>query len=102
MLIYLAIAANLVGCVNIALSVIAADRGMRATPYYGIAALSTAAASVFMALADMRLWSYVAAATAAVNAYQWWRSGGGDGTRRRLKQWAGRFHGVRRTAPNPT
>lgn len=33
------------------------------------------------------------------NAWCWWNSGGGDGTKRRLKQWAAKFRGVRRTAP---
>lgn len=29
----------------------------------------------------------------------WWRGGGGDGTRRRLRALRGAFRGVRRTAP---
>lgn len=29
----------------------------------------------------------------------WWRNGGGDGTKRRLKKVAKKFEGVRRTAP---
>lgn len=32
----------------------------------------------------------------------WWNSGGGDGTRRRLRQLASRFQPVRRTAPVTT
>ena len=39
------------------------------------------------------------AALGAINAWGWWHGGGGDGTRRRLKSWARRFQGVRRTAP---
>ncbi|MGW2725645.1 hypothetical protein [Streptomyces sp. NPDC001492] len=39
------------------------------------------------------------AAVTAWCAYDWWHKGGGDGTRRRLKRWARRFQGVRRTAP---
>lgn len=39
------------------------------------------------------------AASAGLFVWLWWHSGGGDGTRRRLRAWAGRFHGVRRTAP---
>ncbi|MDI9836230.1 hypothetical protein [Streptomyces sp. KAU_LT] len=45
---------------------------------------------------------FLAAADAAVLAlslWSWWNNGGGDGTRRRLRQWARRFQGVRRTAP---
>lgn len=40
------------------------------------------------------------AALGALNAWGWWHGGGGDGTRRRLKSWARRFQGVRRTAPS--
>jgi hypothetical protein len=32
-------------------------------------------------------------------AWIWWNSGGGDGTKRRLKAFRRRFKGVRRTAP---
>jgi hypothetical protein len=39
------------------------------------------------------------AALGALNAWGWWHGGGGDGTRRRLRSWARRFQGVRRTAP---
>lgn len=43
---------------------------------------------------------YLNAAATAWHAWLWWNSGGGDGTKRRLKKWAGRFQGVRRTAPS--
>jgi hypothetical protein len=36
----------------------------------------------------------------AVSAWAWWRHGGGDGTKRRLRALAARFRGVRRTAPS--
>ncbi|MFJ8727702.1 hypothetical protein [Streptomyces sp. NPDC093269] len=42
----------------------------------------------------------VHAALAAFSAWMWWHDGGGDGTKRRLKKWASRFQGVRRTAPS--
>ncbi|MEV5915770.1 hypothetical protein AB0M00_43670 [Streptomyces chartreusis] len=45
---------------------------------------------------------YLHAALGAWSAWNWWHSGGGDDTKRRLKSWAGRFHGVRRTAPQGT
>lgn len=35
----------------------------------------------------------------AVSAWAWWRHGGGDGTKRRLRALRKRFAGVRRTAP---
>ncbi|MGC5239035.1 hypothetical protein ACPXCH_04555 [Streptomyces albogriseolus] len=38
-------------------------------------------------------------ATLALTLWLWWNSGGGDGTRRRLRSWRRRFEGVRRTAP---
>jgi hypothetical protein len=31
--------------------------------------------------------------------WHWWNNGGGDGTRRRLRHWARKFQGTRRTAP---
>ncbi|WP_329474176.1 hypothetical protein OIE75_41040 (plasmid) [Streptomyces sp. NBC_01723] len=35
-----------------------------------------------------------------VFGWLWWKGGGGDNTKRRLKSWASRFQGVRRTAPS--
>lgn len=51
------------------------------------------------ALAGDRLMGCVSAALCAYSAWSWWRSGGGDGTKRRLKSWARKFRGVRRAAP---
>jgi hypothetical protein len=39
------------------------------------------------------------AALAAMCMWLWWQDGGGDDTKRRLRSWARKFHGVRRTAP---
>lgn len=50
-------------------------------------------------LARDRFWAAVNGGAAVWAAWAWWHSGGGDGTRRRLKAWARRFRGVRRTAP---
>lgn len=41
----------------------------------------------------------IAAGSLALTLWLWWHSGGGDGTKRRLKRWARKFEGVRRTAP---
>jgi hypothetical protein len=41
----------------------------------------------------------ISAAASALSAWMWWHSGGGDGTKRRMRQWAAKFQGVRRTAP---
>lgn len=51
------------------------------------------------ALAGQRLAACFAAAVCAFAAWAWWKSGGGDGTKRRLRSWARKFRGVRRTAP---
>lgn len=42
----------------------------------------------------------VSAGFAALSGWLWWKGGGGDDTKRRLKRWARRFQGVRRTAPS--
>lgn len=39
------------------------------------------------------------AGAAAFFIWSWWNSGGGDGTRRRLRKSARTFRGIRRTAP---
>jgi hypothetical protein len=39
------------------------------------------------------------AGLAAIYTWLWWRSGGGDDTKRRLRRLRGRFAGMRRTAP---
>ncbi|MFD8901275.1 hypothetical protein [Streptomyces ardesiacus] len=41
----------------------------------------------------------ISAGAAACFAWMWWNGGGGDGTKRRVRKWARRFRGVRRTAP---
>ncbi|MFK0172621.1 hypothetical protein ACIQU5_27875 [Streptomyces sp. NPDC090306] len=43
--------------------------------------------------------SYVDAALVAWCAWRWWKGGGGDNTRLRLRRLARRFTPVRRTAP---
>lgn len=54
-------------------------------------------------LAAVNRWHDVVPLTAGCTAlfvWMWWHNGGGDDTKRRLKSWAGRFQGVRRTAPS--
>lgn len=41
----------------------------------------------------------ISGAAAGYLAWQWWNRGGDDKTKRRLRKWARRFRGVRRTAP---
>jgi hypothetical protein len=42
---------------------------------------------------------YVSVGASAWNLYLWWKSGGNDDTKRRLKKLARQFQGSRRTAP---
>jgi len=65
----------------------------------GVAALATVPSIVAFCLDGITHMASFFSALGAVNAWIWWNGGGGDGTRRRLKSWAGRFQGVRRTAP---
>ncbi len=67
--------------------------------YAGTMAILNALAGVLCAVNGWTSNVYLMAAATALFAWLWWHSGGGDGTRRRLKSWAGRFQGVRRTAP---
>lgn len=48
------------------------------------------------------LWASLYAGIAAVFEWAWWHSGGGHGTKRRLRRLRARFAGVRRTAPAST
>lgn len=41
----------------------------------------------------------ICAGSLALSAWVWWNGGGGDATKRRLRKWARKFTGVRRTAP---
>lgn len=92
--------------VLVAVAVIAADvlclvlvwvRRMSALLALGVLALAHLAAMVVSACADDHVVAGVHAATTALDAWLWWRGGGGDGTRwlRALRR---PFAGVRRTA----
>jgi hypothetical protein len=65
----------------------------------GIVALGCIPSIVAFVLDGATVVASVFAALGAINAWGWWNGGGGDGTRRRLRKWARRFQGVRRTAP---
>lgn len=66
----------------------------------GVAALATVPSIVAFCLDGITYMASAFAALGAVNAWIWWHGGGGDDTKRRLKSWARRFQGVRRTAPS--
>ncbi|MEU3683730.1 hypothetical protein AB0E99_22720 [Streptomyces sp. NPDC030592] len=61
--------------------------------------LGNAACLVAELLSDNRVMAGFSTGAVAVGVWMWWISGGGDGTRRRLRDLARRFQGVRRTAP---
>ncbi|GAA3590914.1 hypothetical protein [Streptomyces osmaniensis] len=82
---------------------ILADRKRITTQQYNaISAVASTVMGVVAAFIGWTVVAYLAAASAALAAWLWWNGGGGDDTKRRLKSWAGRFHGVRRTAPQGT
>jgi hypothetical protein len=63
-------------------------------------ALGNGLSLLHLVLTDGRpVYAAVNAAALAWALWLWWNGGGGDGTRRRLRRLAGRFQGVRRTAP---
>ena len=65
----------------------------------GWMAIANGANAAFNALTGDRAMACFASAVCAYAAWLWWKSGGGDGTKRRLKSWVRKFSGVRRTAP---
>ena len=65
----------------------------------GWLAIANGSNAAFEALNGDRVMACVASGVCAYAAWRWWKSGGGDGTKRRLKSWARKFSGARRTAP---
>ncbi|MGV2914664.1 hypothetical protein [Streptomyces alfalfae] len=72
---------------------------IRETPAYGMCAAGCLIVVVADAIGGPTPLTSVWAAGAAYHGWQWWNSGGGDDTKRRMKRWGRRFQGVRRTAP---
>jgi hypothetical protein len=68
--------------------------------YNGWVTVLTTGGGVMSAVNGWTFNVYLHAGIAAWSAWAWWHGGGGDGTKRRLKSWARRFQGVRRTAPS--
>ncbi|MGW1961757.1 hypothetical protein ACWCPD_15945 [Streptomyces sp. NPDC001935] len=64
----------------------------------------TAAELGLYAISDIRRGDYLMAlwnsAGCAYLAWHWWNGGGGDDTKRRLREWGRKFQGTRRTAPS--
>jgi hypothetical protein len=86
-------------CFVTAFQLLALSGRISAKQYAGWMALWNTGAGVMSALNGWTATLYLNAGFAAWHAWVWWQSGGGDGTRRRLKSWARQFQGVRRTAP---
>jgi len=83
----------------VAMGLAAFFRGWGARRFNGWMAIANGSNAAFNALNGERLTACAASAVCAYAAWKWWKSGGGDGTKRRLKSWARKFRGVRRTAP---
>lgn len=66
---------------------------------YALVAWGVALSGLRNVLGGHALWAAIDAGLTAWVLWMWWHRGGGDGTRRRLRRWARRFQGVRRTAP---
>jgi hypothetical protein len=77
-------------------------RRIRSYQYDGLLAIAEGLFSIDALRTGEHLLAVFAAAMSALFAHRWWRGGGGDGTRRRLRALRRRFSGVRRTAPQPT
>lgn len=65
----------------------------------GLHAIASASYMIGGVISHSPVMSCLWAAALAYFAHEWWTGGGGDGTKRRLRQAASRFTGVRRTAP---
>jgi hypothetical protein len=75
---------------------------IRCSTANGLWTLANVIGVAAFALAGQYVYEVVNAAIAGWCAYDWWNSGGGAGTRRRLKSWSRRFRPTRRTTPSHT
>jgi len=65
----------------------------------GLDAIGEGMLSIVAIRAGEHFWAVWFAALCVLSARTWWRGGGGDGTKRRLRSLRRAFQGVRRTAP---
>ncbi|MFJ7023186.1 hypothetical protein ACIQUW_32970 [Streptomyces sp. NPDC101117] len=84
---------------NAIMLILADTRRITSQQYFAYGAVSSTVLGVVGAFLGWTVAVYIAAAAAALSAWSWWNGGGGDDTKRRLKSWARRFQGVRRSAP---
>ena len=87
------------GCAITVITLLVAAQRITVRQYAGWMAVAYLPVSVLSAVNGWRSILYLCAGATALFVWLWWHSGGGDGTKRRLKRWAVRFQGVRRTAP---
>jgi len=66
---------------------------------YGLASVGLFVQVVACVLAHLMTVAALDTSTGTYAAYMWWKGGGGDGTRRRLRSIGRLFSGTRRTAP---
>lgn len=85
-------------CNTIALASILTGR-LKPTTWYALLATAAAFNTLDAINTNAPVWAAADAALTAYWIHRWWNNGGGDGTRRRLRDLRRRFEGVRRTAP---
>lgn len=78
-------------------SLLHAFRG-RWVSFFGWSGLANGVDTLGLALIH-DYFAYFSAGTCAFALWMWWKGGGGDKTKRRLKSLASKFQPVRRTAP---
>lgn len=75
------------------------SRWISDTAAYGLVALSQIAVCLGGFVTGNTVAASISGAAAGYLAWRWWSGGGGDATKRHIRQWIERFRGVRRTAP---
>jgi len=81
-----------------AVTAFAAGRIAKRT-FFALLAVSNGLALLSAVISHNQFGASINAASLAAALYGWWQNGGGDDTKRRLRKWARKFEGVRRTAP---
>jgi len=67
--------------------------------FYGLGSATAGAFALFYLLTKTYTLGSLNAGSCGMFIWLWWRSGGGDDTKRRLRKLGQAFTGVRRTAP---
>lgn len=96
----ISLAILLAACLSLVGTVVARARGIISSrTFYALVASTNCVGLIVSVAVHNQITASINAASTAIAAYMWWRDGGGDDTKRRLRRWARKFHGVRRTAP---